>query len=189
LRFGVVAPERILAEPADASSPPSFPLRTVDLYSAPARPVPGGCAVVRADLAEWDSGRPAAWAMVQIESELVRATGLADGAGHLALMFPYPEAVEALASPLNGPGLLLEQSWTLRFRVWHTFDARPGAAADLDSLLSRATGPESDGLWSGGSPPFPFEVAELLFGRELVVPAGGPGDSRQLWITPAGSPP
>ena len=149
--------------------------------------------MVRADLVEWDSRRPAAWALVEVSTpireELVQARGLTDQDGHLALIFPYPETVDVLASPLTGPRLLSEQSWPLQFRAWHTFDPVPGDVADLDRLLPQAEASDGDLLFSGASPPAEFESADLFLGRELVVPEAGLGDSRQLFITPAGSPP
>lgn len=192
-QFAVTAPELVLPGSGEISSPPSAPWRVVDLYSAPGRSVPGGCAVVRSDLAEWETRRPAAWALVEISTPIrerwVRARGLSDRDGHLTLIFPYPETVDVLTSPVGGPKLLSEQSWPLQFQVWHTFAPEPGVRADLDPLLARIESEAPDTLLVSTSPPEEFSGADLFLGRELVVPAAGLGESRQLFITPAGSPP
>lgn len=192
-QFAVTAPALAEGGTWETASPPSGPWRVVDLYSAPGRPVPGGCAVVRADLAEWESRRPAAWAVVEISTPIrerwVRARGVADRDGHLAILFPYPETIDAVSSPVGGPKLLSEQSWPMQFRAWHGFAPVPGFKADLDILLTMLETEEAQPLLVSTSPPEEFLGADLFLGRELVVPAAGLGDSRQLFITPAGSPP
>src|ERR1700704_2185092 len=73
-----------------AGSPPSTPTG-IPLYSSPVRSVPGGMGVVRADL--WDASQdsPAAWAVIEVfvSNQLV-IRGIADEAGRIALIFPYP---------------------------------------------------------------------------------------------------
>ena len=122
-----------------------------------------------------NSDAPAAWALVELSASVlnrtVTAQGIADSEGRLALIFPYPEPTNVSpGSPVaNGPQLLSQQSWTLTFRAWHTFDPESGDFVDLDRVLSQI-GRAPDHLWDDGSPLIPFTVAELVFGRELVVP-------------------
>jgi hypothetical protein len=188
-------PQRVLTLEGELVSPPLPSLWSIPLYSSPARPVPGGLAVVRAEIYEAEGGKPAAWALVEISTNVldrtVTAQGVTDDKGRLALIFPYPEPANVnLGSPIGGaPQLLSDQSWTLTFRAWHTFDPEPGNFIDLDRLLSQTVQPP-DNLWDEGSPLIPFTAADLVFGRELVVPVRPPGDlrPRKLLITPAGSP-
>jgi hypothetical protein len=150
--------------------------------------------VVRAQLFEYGSDTPAAWALVQIQVAVldrnVIAQGVADKEGRLALIFPYPEPTNfSIGSPIGGQQLLSQQSWTLTFSAWHMFDSEPGDFIDLDRVLSQ-TARAPDNLWDEGSPLIPFIAANLVFGRELIVPIRLPGDlrARKLFVTPAGSP-
>jgi hypothetical protein len=194
-QFALMAPARALSIGDEFALPLSLSLRTVKLFSSPARPVPGGLAVVRAQIFEDNSDTPAAWALVELSASVpnhtVTAQGIADREGRLALIFPYPEPANVSpGSPVaNGPQLLSQQSWTLTFRAWHTFDPESGDFVDLDRVLSQI-GRAPDHLWDDGSPLIPFTEADLVFGRELVVPVRLPGDlrPRKLFITPAGSP-
>jgi hypothetical protein len=171
-------------------------LRTVPLFSSPGRPVPGGLAVARAQLLEDGGGTPAAWTLVEVSTSVlnrtVTAQGVTDGEGRLALIFPYPEPGNvSIGSPVGtGPQLLSQQSWTLTFRAWHAFHTQAAGFLDVDRVLG-LTARTPDQLWDYGSPFIPFTEADLIFGRELVVPVRLPGDPRprNLFITPAGSPP
>jgi len=194
-QFALEAPARVLSTGEEFASPLSLSLRTVKLFSSPSRPVPGGLAVVRAQIFEDASDTPAAWTLIEVSvsvlNRAITAQGAADGQGRLALIFPYPEPTNVgISSPIGGgPQLLSQQSWTLTFRAWHTFDPQPGDFVDLDRVLSLTTR-SPDNLWDDGSPLIPFTAADLVFGRELVVPVRLPGDlrPRKLFITPAGSP-
>jgi len=194
-QFALEAPARVLSAGDEFTSPLSLSLRTVKLFSSPARPVPGGLAVVRAQIFEDGSDTPAAWALVELSASVlnrtVTAQGIADSKGRLALIFPYPEPPNVgPGSPIgSGPQLLSRQSWTLTFRAWHTFDPESGGFVDLDRVLGQI-GRAPDNLWDDDSPLIPFTGADLFFGRELVVPVRLPGDlrPRKLFITPAGSP-
>jgi hypothetical protein len=193
--FEADAPVRVLSASNEFPSPPSFTFRNVPLFSSPARPVPGSLAVVRAQIFKGEDNTPAAWTLVEVGTSVlgrtVTAQGVADTEGRLVLIFPYPEPTNvSVGSPVgSGPQLLSQQSWPLTFRAWHTFDPQPSDFLDLDRVLGlQARHP--DALWDDGSPLFPFTAADLIFGRELVVPIRPPGDSRprKLFITPGASP-
>lgn len=194
-KFDVDAPARVLSTANEFPSPPSFTLRTAALFSSPARSIPGSLAVVRAQIFE-NGDTPAAWTLVEVGTTVlnrtVTAQGVADSQGRLALILPYPEPANvSIGSPASaGPQLLSQQSWTLSFRAWHTFDPEPSDFLDLDRVLNLLVRPP-DALWDNGSSLIPFSAADLIFGRELVVPIRLPGDPRprKLFITPAGSPP
>jgi hypothetical protein len=194
-QFAIQAPARALSVGDEFGSPILPALRTLPLFSSPARPVPGGFAMVRAQLFEDGREAPAAWTLVEVAvsvlNRTVTAQGIADRQGRLALIFPYPEPTNVgLGSPVGGgPQLLSQQSWTLTFRAWHDFDPQPADFVNLDRVLD-LTARTPDNLWDYGSPFLPFTQADLVFGRELVVPVRLPGDTRprKLFITPAGSP-
>ena len=180
----------------EAGSPSASSLRTIPLFSSPARPLPGGLAVLRAQFFEAATGNPAAWVLAELSmsvlGRIVTVRGLADRQGRLALIFSYPEpaSVSLGSSPGGGPQLLSEQRWTLNFRAWYDFDPAPADFADLDSVLALPTGSPVQ-VWDLDSPSTAFTNAELVFGRELIVPERLPGDvrPRSLFISPADSPP
>jgi hypothetical protein len=195
-RFLAEAPARVQSSGAETGSPPGLPLRTVPLFSSPARALPGGLAVVRTQFFEATTEKPAPWVLTEVSAtvfgRIVTARGLADRQGRLALIFPYPEPANvSLGSPPGGgPQLLSEQRWTLNFRAWYNFDLAPADFADLDSVLAlAATSPVT--LLDLGSPSTVFANAELVFSRELIVPERLSGDfrPRSLFISPADSPP
>ena len=118
-RFVVHAPTKGLALFAETGSPPWIGSGAVPLFSAPARPVPGALAVVRAELRDL-AGRAAAWAFVEAtysSGGLPRiAHGLADDEGRVVLMFPYPEGQRRAlggSPPASGLNGLTQQSWNL----------------------------------------------------------------------------
>jgi hypothetical protein len=195
-RFVLEAPTRVLSSGDEFTSPLLSSLPTVNLFSSPSRLLPGGLAVVRAQIFENENDTPAPWVLVELSASVlnrtVTAQGIADGEGRLALIFPYPEPTNVSpGSPIGSePQLLSQQRWTLTFRAWHTFDQGSGDFVDLDLVLGQ-TSRAPDNLWDDGSPLVPFTEADLVFGRELVVPVRLPGDTRprKLLITSAGSPP
>lgn len=199
-RFLAEAPARVEALQDSASPPALAALRTEILHSSPSRQPPGGCAVLRAQLFEL-GGRDnrehaAAWAVAEISTQVlnreVTARGAADDQGRLTIIFPYPEPVSvSTGSPPSGsPQLLSEQSWPLTFRAWHTFAGETPDFLDLDTVRDFEVQPPTE-VWDGDSPLEPFTSADLIFGRELVVPVRLPGDSRprQLFLSKAASPP
>ena len=199
LQFTVEAPSRVLD--AAAGSPRGSGIRTVPLFSAPSRLLPGGFAAVRTELYELDEDSPsprdraASWAVAEVEAgngpRSITMRGMADRQGRVTIVLPYPEAenVSPGSPPSNGPFLLSEQTWAVSFRAWHLFESETREFADLDRLVplfERAP----DEVWDFDSPLASFTGAELTFGRELVLPVRTEGDlrPRKLYITPAGSP-
>jgi hypothetical protein len=138
------------------------------LFSSAARPVPAGCAVVRADLWDADADAPAAWALLEVQPPgLPPARGLADARGRVAVVFPYPEPSGLDGSP---PSLerraLSAQSWTVQLRAFAAAQADPvPARPDLCTVLTQ---PEAT-LLAGESPATPLTDATLDYGRELVL--------------------
>jgi hypothetical protein len=151
------------------------------LFSSAARPVPAGCAVVRADLWDAHAGAPAAWAVLEVRAPgLAPARGLADARGGVAVVFPYPEPSGLDGSP---PSLerraLSAQSWPVRLRVFAAPQADPvPPRPDLCTVLTQ---PEAT-LLAGASPATPLTDATLDYGRELVLRTSA---ESVLVVTPA----
>jgi hypothetical protein len=203
-------------EPSTPTSPPSASNApaSIPLYSAPARTLPPGMAVVRADLrdASDEAKRdvPAAWAVVEAryEGHLI-ARGLADARGSLALIFPYPAPPTfTVASPVDSPPSsshslpLFEQKWDVTINAAYAGTASsassvattPAAIPDLRSTLEQLNAPRAR-LWADAVGGAELSVVTLEYGRELVlktqhaVSSSPPASQSALLITPAGSPP
>lgn len=186
---------------------------TIPLFSSPVRSVPSGMAVLRADL--WDTAidGPAAWAMIEVFTggKLI-GSGIADEAGRIAVIFPYPAPLTfAPASPPGSPPgsppvatspPLTDQVWSLEIRALYTPD-RPlvsppvffDTAQDLPDLKFTLSQPPAT-LWADAEQTEILEETNLRFGRELILksrPSSGspPAATRDsvLFITPAVSPP
>jgi hypothetical protein len=189
MAFTVALPIRGIVGWQDANASPRGAMQPgLPLYSAPTRAVPGGMAVVRADLWDVQNDRPAAWAMVETQSEEqppMRA--MADEKGRVAVIFPYPEPLPgSLSSPLGsppggGPKLLTEQTWSLRLRVFYSPRTPIAGVPALEDVLNQAPATAVDVV----SPPVPLLEVRLAFGKELIVKS----QSRsELLVIPAGSP-
>lgn len=203
-----------------SSSPSSSPApSSIPLYSAPARKVPPGMAVIRADLRDTsadDATRDAsaAWAVVEAryEGHLI-ARGIADERGSLALIFPYPAPPTfTVASHVDSPPSsshslpLFEQKWEVALNAAYTgttstassvaaiSTATPTTIPDLRSTLEQLNAPRAR-LWSDGVGGTELSVVTLEYGRELVLrtqdaaSSSPPASQSALLITPAGSPP
>lgn len=166
--FVVTAPTKGLAVFADNSSPPWSETGAAPLFSAPARAVPGGLAVVRAQLRELATGKPAAWAVMEANyfsggSPRV-ARGMADDKGSLVLLFAYPEGQRrAFNGSPRGNGGIWEQQWTLDLSVYYQFARDPEERADYALRLAQP----SAVAWRGDSPLTQLREDTLYFGREL----------------------
>lgn len=114
----------LLAWPPVPDSPDTA-LRTVTLFSAPARRAPAGAATVHALLAD-ETGRPAAWARVLANDAQGNSTsGMSDGEGRLTLHLPFPRPERK--PPASPPEPVLSVSGTITLRVFH--DPAIGRAA------------------------------------------------------------
>ena len=153
------------------SSLPGLHAPVVPVFSSPARPVPAGFAVVRAQLALGPDA-PASWARLDIGlPDGTTATGVADGAGRVGVLFPWPEP------PVSNPGDLHDQTWTLQL---HAFYGSPAAAGQTPPPVAPADGtPELSDLvqqrparliaGDGGD----LTRADLSYGRDLVLRTAG----------------
>lgn len=161
-----------------AGTPPWQPVPgqaapVVPLFSAPARPVPPGAAVVRAQLTLPD-GSPASWALLELSMpDGSTALGAADDAGRATVVFSYPEPPGFNVLPSSNLPRLSDQTWQLP--IAGDFGsgsggpvAGPGGVPDLCDLLGQ--GPVRMAADGSGNP---LTTVQLRYGRELVVATAG----------------
>ena len=161
----------------------------VPLYSAPGRIVGGPVAIMRAEI--WDpiAQAPAAWALIEAEVEgQSPARGVADEAGRLIIIFPYPEPLTDLGTPAPSTRSLVQQRWPVQLRAAYEPAPRVPPIPDLVQTLTQA----SATLWANSARTQVLAEATLAFGRDLNVQSTDSINSAPLsvlLITPAGSPP
>jgi hypothetical protein len=199
-RFEAAAPHHgiYVGDDLRPGSPPQS--LGVPLFSAPSRAVPAAKAVLRVELHERSTsteqvGRPAAWAVLETYSgNRLLARGMADEAGRVTLIFPWPEFPHpfsgGVGSPPRGPALR-DQTWTIQTQAYyqrlpaesHWPNAVP-APPDLRDVLGQPPAT----LWNSSDADEPLTEAQLNFGEELIVSKNGK-KLPTLLISPAGSPP
>ena len=165
----VSVPQRGLAVFAENGSPPWIEAGAVPLFSSPSRAIPGGLAVVRAELRELATGKPAAWAFVEanyFSGGLQRtARGMVDEKGRMVLLFAYPEGRRRSfndSPPANTSGVF-QQNWSLRFSFQYQSIPEREQRADYALRLNQ---PRAS-AWRGNSPLTALSEETLFFGREL----------------------
>jgi hypothetical protein len=187
-------------------SPPAG-ARSVPLYSAPARALNSGMAVVRADLWNAQTSAPAAWAVLEARLDgQLQARGMSDERGSIVLIFPYPKPTDSpLASPVASPPLnknvpLLEQAWELTLKAGYAppeDDAaatKPAPIPNLRAALDQLNAPQAV-LWADFAGLEELASVTLKYGQELIlksqdsITVSPPAPQSVLFITPAGSPP
>jgi hypothetical protein len=139
--------------------------------------VPAGTAVVRADLWDADADAPAAWAVLEVGAP-GGATyhGVADAAGRVAVLLPYPEPPWHGSSPPPGSRALSDQTWPLELAVRYSPaaaspplpDPSAGVPPDLCAVLTQRPATLVD-----DSSPLALLTPTLRFGHELVVKTSG----------------
>lgn len=199
-----------IASPVDASAP----ISAVPLYSAPTRNAPAGLAVLRAELWNPLLNAPASYAVVEARTDgQLLARGLADGAGRLALIFPYPQPARfAINSPVGSPAdsppgprgpALFDQAWAISLSAGYTPATLPAPPAlntvapdaplalpDLRAMLTQLLAPPAT-LWLDYTHSVALPVQTLSYGRELTLQStdavnnSPPAPQSVLFITPA----
>jgi len=178
-------PARGLAMPP-CPPPASPPIEAVPIFSTPARAVPDGMTVVRAELMALPPGHsepvPASWAVLDVHvAGQAPARGIADRQGRVAVIVPYPELaarpMRAASPPNASTQPLWEQEWTVRLATFYDGMAPPPLTPDLCRTLAQRAAP----LWSDVQASRPLPTQVFRYGEELIV--------RNAFITTVGSPP
>ncbi len=166
--------------------PPSVPVLTgVPMFSSVNRSVPEGLAVIRADLRDLVTDRPAAWCVLAASIEgTPRGLGLADRDGRTAVLFPYPERPRpALASP---PPATNDFHWRVELTAYPSVvaaspPAKPAGVADLAGIAASLGHPQTV-YGSTQSPPLPplLEYRVPLVAHTTTTP---PGPSSFLYVS------
>ena len=157
------------------------------LFSSPSRAPVDGMGVLRAELIDAGTQKPASWALIEAKAGEQRlVTGMADREGRVMLPLFYPKPVITLGSPGTPNTPLAQQTWAVDFTVRYR---RREPVPEIPDLVDDLAQPAAT-AWEQTSPPAVWTQATLHFGRELrlATAAGGAGTSTLL-ITPAGSPP
>jgi hypothetical protein len=187
-------------------SPDTTPgARVAYLFSSVSRPVPAGVGAVRADLVDQATGEPAAWAVVrvQIQGQTETWTGIADDAGRVLILVPYPvmQVLQLGSPPGTGQGSIASQSWPVTITVQYSPSLLTYPAASLGAQwpwtdtpsLSDILGKQQAGLiWSDPATAVAQLTANLNFGQDLVLgtASGSPlATGSTLSISQGGSPP
>jgi len=106
----------------------------VYLYSSISRNMSSNMAVIRGELLEYESRKPAAHALLKVQTESGESWyGIADEHGRYAIVFPYPDLQEGFGgSPLSlSSKPLHEQRWELELSIFYSPSSRqnlPGTA-------------------------------------------------------------
>lgn len=169
--FRVDLPYRGIYPTASSASPSNGSPPGFYLFAAPTRPT-AGLAVVRAELVEHATRRPAAHALIEVIGTDGTWYGVADARGMVMVAFAYPGFGAAPpSSPPRSPSTAREpQRWPVTARVRYEpamQQVPPGAALpDLASIFAQA--PASVRRQDGG-PATDDLAVELEFGRDLLL--------------------
>jgi hypothetical protein len=194
----------LFALPCVTVGTPPTPTTLVPLFSAPARAVPGGLAVLHAELWDFNTKNPAAWVVMDVRVPgKTPFQGMSDGQGRITIFFPYPEPTDfapdsAFDPPVNPPspppppqlqGLpLADHQWTLEI---HAHYKPPAQLPTLPNLCPTLTQAEAT-LLADINPASKKTLTQIIlkYGQELVLRSTDSSKVNQpapsvLWITPA----
>lgn len=170
------------ALPGSLASPPGMVIAGVPLFSAPSRALSEPLAVIRAELRELASGKPAAWCLLAASIDAtVRGIGLADAKGRVAIMFPYPERSRpSLSSP---PPAVNDFRWNVELEVHYLPEAEVPEVADLGHVVAQ-TGASRPLYGAIQSPPQPLPPLLLEYQVPLTARSteGDGGPSSYLYV-------
>jgi hypothetical protein len=192
-----------------AGSPPSATpggARLAHLFSSVSRPVPAGVGAIRADLVDRDTGQPAAWAVirVQISGSSETWVGIADEAGRVLVLVPYPvmQLLQLTSPPIGGPVGISAQSWTVTVQAQYDPDQLTFPAAnfpdaqwpwtDTPSLRDIFVNQPPATIWPSPSAATLELTADLSVGQDLSltsVSGSPPASDSTLSISRGSSPP
>ena len=165
--FGIDA---VLFSPPAAGSAPTPGPPAMPLFSSAGRALPPTLGVVRAELRDAGTGRPAAHAVLEVAVAGAAARGLADADGRVVALIPYPPPPDSLST---GPRTLTAATWPLTVAVRYVRGAVQGPYPDLPRALAQPFA--SVVALSPPQPPM------LAFGRDTILRSGG---DTVLLVTP-----
>ncbi len=175
------------------------------LFSAPTRPAGPGMALVRADLWDVDTRKPASFAALRVRVDGRVWTGITDDQGRALIMFPQP-LVQPLglgSPPGSGQGSVSSMTWPvkvevqygpeqLRFPLATTPDV-PWPWNRTPSLKSILDEQPPGLIWvNDAGPPVAEWTGNLAYGEELVLRTAvlnAPTPSPYFWISRSTSSP
>jgi hypothetical protein len=168
--FAAQAPTRQILVFACANGKPdplpdNQPAGSLPLYSASGRPVPGGCAVIRA-LLERDptNPQPATWAVMEAYVKNVFVSrGISDERGQVSLYFPYPKIV--LPNPMGNRPPLTAITWPVDIKVFSDPTPPAGDPPDICDVYAQAAASPLRQV----SPDKPLQTQDLSYGQELII--------------------
>jgi hypothetical protein len=167
-RFG----EPCATRPNDAPVLPALP--HLPLFSAPARPAPGGMAVATAELQTVD-GDAAAGAVLELGHGGHRiARGVADERGLVVAMFAYPKPDNGLLGGNgNAPRLPLSaQRWQLDLALFYVPGKAHGPRPDVCEVLGQRDQP-AVAVLAQRAPRELMVGATLVYGAPLILRTAG----------------
>ncbi len=169
-----------------ASSPMDEAATKFYLFSAPTRTPPPGMAVVRTQLYDQTNARPAAFALIEVQTATGLWFGLAAPNGSAAVIFPYPTFIRSLANG-SPPPLAEQQQWPLTMRIYYepavlTFPAGQ-TVPDLRTIRRQQL---AQLFPMEGGPPVNEATGQLTFEEESRFATAG---RSHLVIAPAPSSP
>lgn len=145
----------------------------VYLFTAPWRRPPPGFAVVYAQLVKWEGGAAAAFAVLELDVGGQTWVGMADEAGQVAVVLPWPQLEgDVVSSPPGGDLIpLTEQSWPVTARVRYQPSALSWPAGDLDIPdLASVLAQDAGRIWFDEAGPAGADAAyTLTYGQPLVL--------------------
>jgi hypothetical protein len=161
------------------TSPPRAHLPGFLLFSAPARTVTSGLAVIRANMIDHTTGAPAAHAFMQVKINGGKSWyGIADENGNIATLFPYPQFESTFHDSPPPGGYHIEspeQHWDVSIRIKYDPESlvyQGGSRLpDLRSILGQMEAL----IWTvspasvPGSEPVEQWDTRLTFGKEMVL--------------------
>lgn len=176
----------------DDSASPANPPRGFNLYSSINRSSASQFTFIRGELINRISEKPAANAVVRIETEdEFRWYGISDNDGKFSVMMPYPFLnISFGSSPPSNEGVrLFQRTWTISINVFYEplaqLDLTGSELPDYSSVLNQEQAfiyTESPDTDVGEVMEMP---AELVYGRDLIAKTEG---FSELYIGQTGSP-
>lgn len=155
----------------------------VPLFTTPMRTAPPGIAVIRSQLIDYVSQKPAAYALARINLNGKNWYGIADNRGSLAVHLPYPKmntiTVGTTTSTITAP--FSDQVWDFKLKVFFNPNKptykpdgvkhlKESALPDLKDIMEQ---PAVKLVHTQGVDAVNEHTYQLSYGKELVMKTNG----------------